>query len=93
MEPVSLVELANRLRNARKTAGLSQEEAATRTGIPQPSISAMESGKRNVDTLELVKFAELYRRPVDYFLNPDFKDESRSFAPILAAKEILEIHQ
>lgn len=90
MEAVSLVELANRLRNARKAAGLSQEEAATKMGIPQPSISAMESGKRNVDTLELVKLAELYRRPVDYFLNSEFKDESRSFAPMLAAKEVLD---
>jgi Zn-dependent peptidase ImmA (M78 family)/transcriptional regulator with XRE-family HTH domain len=90
MEPVSLAELANRLRNARKTAGLSQEEAATKTGIPQPSISAMESGKRNVDTLELVKFAELYKRPVEYFLSPNFRDESKSFSPILAAKEILD---
>jgi Zn-dependent peptidase ImmA (M78 family)/transcriptional regulator with XRE-family HTH domain len=89
MKAVSLLELAHRLRSARKAAGLSQEGAAAETGLPQPSISAIESGKRNLNTLELVKFAELYKRPVDYFLTFDFKDESKSFAPLLAAKGIL----
>jgi len=90
MKAVSLLELAHRLRSARKAAGLSQDAAAARMGLPQPSISAIESGKRNLDSLELVKFAELYKRPVDYFLTLDFKDESTSFAPLLSAKGILD---
>jgi len=90
METISLTDLAERLRNARKAAGISQEEAAARTGIAQPSISAIESGKRSVDSLELVKFAELYNKPVDYFLQPNFKDESKSFMPLLSSKEILD---
>lgn len=89
MDTISLIELSERLRVARKTAGISQEEAAAKTGIPQPSISAIESGKRSVDSLELIKFAELYKKPIDYFLRPNFREESTSFAPLLSSKEIL----
>jgi Zn-dependent peptidase ImmA (M78 family)/transcriptional regulator with XRE-family HTH domain len=90
MKAVSLLELAHRLRSARKAAGLSQEGVAAETGLPQPSISAIESGKRNLSTLELVKFAELYRKPVDYFLTLDFKEENKSFEPLLSARRVLD---
>ena len=90
MKAVSLLELAHRLRSARKAAGLSQEGVAAETGLPQPSISAIESGKRNLSTLELVKFAELYKKPVDYFVTLDFKEESKSFEPLLAARRLLD---
>lgn len=90
METVSLIELGERLRNARKTAGISQEEAAARTGIAQPSISAIEAGRRSVDSLELAKFAELYDKPIHYFLDVNFKDESRSFVPLLESKDVLD---
>lgn len=90
MKTVSLVELGERLRNARKAAGISQDEASAKTGIPQPSISTIESGKRSVDSLELFKFAELYKRPIEYFLSPHFRDDARSFSPLLAAREIFD---
>ncbi len=90
METVSLSQLGERLRNARKAAGISQEEAAAKTGIPQPSISGIESGKRSVDSIELFKFAELYKRPIDYFLSPNFREDAGSFSPLLATKEILD---
>lgn len=90
MEPVTLTELAERMRTARKAAGLSQEEVAAKTGIAQPSLSALEAGKRNVDSLELAKFAELYKKPINYFLDPLFKDQSKSFVPLLESKDILD---
>ncbi len=90
MTTVSLIELGERLRNARKAAGISQEVAAEKAGIPQPSISAIESGKRNVDSLELAKFAELYNKPIRYFLDSSFKDESKSFVPLLESKKLLD---
>jgi Zn-dependent peptidase ImmA (M78 family)/transcriptional regulator with XRE-family HTH domain len=90
MKTVSLVELGERLRNARKAAGISQEEASAKTGIPQPSISTIESGKRSVDSLELFKFAELYKRPIEYFLSPNFREDADSFSSLLATPQILD---
>jgi len=90
MSTVTLPQLAERLRTARKSAGFSQEEVATKTGILQPSISAIESGKRNVDSLELAKFAELYNKPIEYFLNSNPIEDKRSFAPLLESREILD---
>jgi len=90
MPTISLAELAERLRNARKAAGFSQEEVATKTGMLQPTISAIEAGKRNVDSLELAKFAELYRKPLHYFLDSNFSDQSESFSPLLMSGEIID---
>jgi transcriptional regulator with XRE-family HTH domain len=57
------------LREARKLAGLTQEEAARRLGKPQSFVSKCESGERRVDFVELLAFVELYESSVDYF-NP-----------------------
>ncbi|MCX6143917.1 MAG: XRE family transcriptional regulator [Ignavibacteriales bacterium] len=90
MPTTSLTELAERLRIARKAAGLSQEEVASRSGMLQPTVSAIEAGKRNVDSLELAKFAELYNKPLHYFLDSSFSDESETFSPLLKSQEILD---
>lgn len=39
------VDVPERLRSARKRAGLSQRELARRSAVPQPHISAIESGR------------------------------------------------
>ena len=56
-----------RLREAREYLGLSQDEVARVVGLPRPAVSLIESGQRRVDALELMKFAELYQRPVANF--------------------------
>jgi transcriptional regulator with XRE-family HTH domain len=61
-------ELGERLREAREYVGLSQEAVATALGIPRPSVSGMETGKRKVSTIELQELARLYKRPYSYFL-------------------------
>ncbi|OUC11911.1 MAG: hypothetical protein B0A82_24695 [Alkalinema sp. CACIAM 70d] len=58
-----------RLRSARKEAGLTQKEVALRLGVPQSYVSKCESGERRVDVIELVEFAGLYERPVEYFIS------------------------
>lgn len=64
LEPV---ELGKRLREAREFLGLSQEQVADHLGIPRPSVSTMESGKRRASFQEIQKLADLYRRPLSYF--------------------------
>ncbi len=61
-------QLGSRLREAREYLGLSQELVAEKLGIPRASVSAIETGKRKVSSLELKTMAQLYKRPLGYFL-------------------------
>lgn len=71
-------EVAQRLRSARETLGLTQEDVASALGIPRTSVIAMEAGKRNVTALELRRMARLYRREVSWLLGegPESLDET-----------------
>jgi transcriptional regulator with XRE-family HTH domain len=62
--------MVERLRVARQEAGLTQEAVAEFFGRPQSFVSKIESGNRRIDPVELCYLADLYRKPVDWFL-PD----------------------
>ena len=59
-----------RLQQARNEAGLTQEQVAARLGRPQSYVSKSESGERRVDIIELARFAEIYGKPLEFFLPP-----------------------
>jgi len=63
--------VGRRLRSARETLGLTQEDAAGALGIQRTSVIAMEAGKRNVSALELRRLARLYRRSVAWILGEE----------------------
>ena len=63
--------LGERLRDARKYVGLSQEEVAAILKLPRTALTDIESGQRKVEALELKRMAELYRQPVSYFTGED----------------------
>ena len=65
------VSMGARLRQAREYLGLSQEAVAEALGVPRASVSAMESGRRKVSSLELRALARLYKRPLDWFYGSD----------------------
>jgi transcriptional regulator with XRE-family HTH domain len=65
------LQMAKRLREAREYLGLSQDDAAAALGISRPAITNIESGTRKVEAVELDKLAQLYGRPVQYFLTGD----------------------
>jgi transcriptional regulator with XRE-family HTH domain len=60
--------LAERLREARKAAGLSQGQVAKLLQMHRPTISEIEAGNRRVPAEELVKFAETYDVTVSWLL-------------------------
>lgn len=64
-------DLGLRLREARDYLGLSQEFVASYLSVPRASISAMETGKRRVSSLELKQLAKLYKRPLSFFLGEE----------------------
>jgi transcriptional regulator with XRE-family HTH domain len=70
--------LSRRLREAREYLGLSQETVSEHLGVPRAAISAMETGKRKVSSLELKQLAKLYRRDYNYFLESDKELEESS---------------
>lgn len=60
--------MLERLRAARLEAGLTQVEVAEALGAPQTFVSKIELGERRIDPLELQELAELYCKPLVYFL-------------------------
>jgi len=60
--------LVERLKKARKEAGLDQEAVAKLLKVTQSYISKMESGQRRIDIVQLKRFAKVYKKKIDYFL-------------------------
>jgi transcriptional regulator with XRE-family HTH domain len=58
--------IGERLKNAREYLGLSQEEVSKVINIPRSALSAIESGLRGVDVLELKALAKIYKLPVSH---------------------------
>lgn len=60
--------LVERLKEARKLAGLSQGQVAKILGLHRPSVSEMEAGNRRVSATELARLAEIYDVSVAWLL-------------------------
>ena len=69
MNTISVLEktLVEKIREARQSQGISQQQVADAISVPRSAISQIESGKRSVSTLELTKLANLFNCPIDYF--------------------------
>jgi transcriptional regulator with XRE-family HTH domain len=61
--------LVKRLKKARLEAGMDQEAAAEALKKSQSYISKIESGQRRIDIVQLKKFADIYKKDLDYFIN------------------------
>ena len=65
-----------RLRSAREEAGLTQQAVARRLRKPHSFVSKCELGERRVDFVELVAFARLYGKELEYFADPERQRQS-----------------
>ena len=61
-------QIAERLKEARKLAGLSQGHVAKMLGLHRPSVSEIEAGNRRVSADELARLAEIYDVSVVWLL-------------------------
>lgn len=67
--------VGQRLRSARETLGLTQEDVGGALDIQRTSVIAMEAGKRNVSAIELRRLGRLYRRSVTWILGEESEPE------------------
>jgi transcriptional regulator with XRE-family HTH domain len=60
--------IAAKIREARKLAGLSQNQVAKLLGIPRPSVSEIEAGNRRVSAVEVRQIAKIFDVSVGWLL-------------------------
>ena len=60
--------IANRIREARKMAGLSQAQVAKMLSLHRPSVSEIEAGNRSVSAEEMAKLAEIFDVSVSWLI-------------------------
>lgn len=60
--------IAQRLREARQLAGLSQGQVAKLMGMHRPTVSEIEAGNRRVNADEIARFAEIFDVASAYLL-------------------------
>ena len=73
----SLMNLADKLIELRKKAGLSQEELAEKMNVTRQSVSKWESAQSVPDLEKIIKLSELYNVSTDYLLKDDIKNSSQ----------------
>lgn len=61
-------QLGQKIRELREAGNLSQEEMAKKIGLSRAAISMTESGKRDLEALELAKIAQVFNIPADFLL-------------------------
>ncbi len=61
-------QLIEQLKKARLAANLDQRTAAKLLHRTQSYISKIEAGQRRIDVVTLKEFAQIYKKPFDYFV-------------------------
>jgi Zn-dependent peptidase ImmA (M78 family)/DNA-binding XRE family transcriptional regulator len=82
---ISDTSIGERLQAARRALGLTQTAVAERMGMVTSTVSAIEAGKRSVTGEELYRLAQVYSRPVAYFLEAEEPVQSPGFQYLFRA--------
>ena len=85
-------QIAERLKEARRLAGISQSHVAKMLGLHRPSVSEMEAGNRRTSADELARLAQIYDVSVAWLLGeaPEMID-SQDPRLELAARELAKL--
>ncbi len=75
MAPIDTASLGERLKEARTSCGLTQQQVADQLGIQRTAVVNIEAGQRGVSTLELTKLAKLYGRSIGELIEQPQQDE------------------
>lgn len=86
-----LTELAERIREARKNAHLSQDELGKMIGVSDKSVSAYEQARSTPPISKLKKIAEATNHPFSYFTQEDNKDALLSSKLATIERELAEV--
>jgi transcriptional regulator with XRE-family HTH domain len=81
----TMAEIGSKLKEIREYLNITQQFVSEKTGIPRTAISAIESGKRKIDSVELTKLAKLYNHPVSYFLGEEERPLDKTFERLYRA--------
>jgi len=86
------LEVAGRLKEARKLAGLSQGRVAEMLDMHRPTVSEIEAGNRRVSADELSRFADVYDVSVSWLVG-DSPEQLETGDPRLqlAARELSKL--
>lgn len=85
---VSYKEIGKRLQEIRKKFGFSQADIANKLDMSRPTVSKIENGKKKVTSLELSNFADLYNKPISYFIEEE--DQKEPVNCLLRAESLTE---
>ncbi|MGB3262392.1 MAG: helix-turn-helix transcriptional regulator [Microcoleus sp.] len=84
--------IANRIREARKMAGLSQAQVAKMLSLHRPSVSEIEAGNRSVSAEEMAKLAEIFDVSLSWLIGEGAeKVDVRDNKLQLAARELQKL--
>ena len=93
VQPAKRDLIAERLKEARKLAGLSQGQVAKLLGLHRPSVSEIEAGNRRVSAEELVRLGEIYDVNISWILGESLDSvDPRDPRLELAARELLKLN-
>lgn len=86
-------ELGKRIRSAREEARMSQLQVGVVLGVSDKTISGYESGRINPSVDKLMSLADLFKKPITFFLGSDpreYKVASRLRAVEVKLQEVKE---
>lgn len=85
--------VAQRLREAREAAGLSQGQVAKRLHMHRPTVTEIEAGRRKVSSEEIELFSETYGVSVEWIVKGTTVDDSGDVRVLMAARELSKMSE
>jgi len=83
-------ELGRRLKAARDSARMTQEQVANELNVSRTAVTQFEAGERSVSSIELAKLAYLFGRDMSEFFEDDFSEKDALAALFRAEPSITE---